>query len=71
MIVKYAVPMDIFDFLKVFFEDKKKAVFQTIAFLSFMDIAIFPREFFNIGVVLNCWSLVYLRAVQHRFLFAL
>lgn len=63
IITKYTIPVNIFGSLKVFFVDKKKAVFYSIAFLSFINIAIFPKKFFNAGIVLNYWGLVYWRAV--------
>lgn len=63
MIVKCAILTGIFDSLKVLFGDRRKAVLCIIAFLSFMDMAIFSKGSFNARVVLNCLGLVYLRAV--------
>lgn len=55
--------MGILDSLEILFGGERKAVLCIIASLSFIDIAIFLRGFFNAGVVLNYWALVYLRAV--------
>lgn len=40
------------------------ADFLTRASFAFIDVAIFPYASFRTGVILNCWGLVYLRAVQ-------
>lgn len=64
----YAVPAGILGSLMLLRGGGGKAVFRTSVSLSFIDVATLPNESFNARVVLNCWGLVYLSAVQHRFL---
>ena len=68
VMLKCAVPAGILGSFKLLFGGGGKAVFRTKISLFIIDVAIFSKEFFNVGVVLNCWGLVYLRAVQYQFL---
>lgn len=61
--LKYAILAGIFGSLNLFFGDGRKTAFYTKVFLSFMDVVIFPKEFFNAGIVLNCWGLMYLKII--------
>lgn len=64
--------MGILGSFKVFFRGKKKALFCIIAFLSFKDMGIFLKRFFNVRVVLNCWDLkffIYIFYLNQTFMY--
>lgn len=44
---------NILGFLKIFCNNRKKIIFCTITSLYFIDIAMFPNEFFNTKIILN------------------
>ena len=54
IMLKCAIPEGIFGSLKLLFRGGGKTVFHTKISLFFMDMAIFPKESFNAGSVLNC-----------------
>ena len=65
VILECAILADILDSFKLFFGGGKKLIFHIKILLFFMDVTIFLKKFFNIGVVLNCRGLIYLKAVQY------
>lgn len=54
VMLKCAVIADIFNFFKLFFEDREKTAFYIKVFLSFINVTIFSKKSYNTSVILNC-----------------